>query len=205
MNDRGKTIIGLVGSGFFVALPVLLAGMVLQKFFHLIKGVVHPLMDTFPGAVFREPAARFIVVCVAIVGLLWLVGAVARTGRGKQVGRWIEAGLLNRLPLYTFFRNLASGLAGKEGEGALRPVLVTVNPGMQQLGLIVERHADGNATVFIPSSPNPGSGSVVVVEAALLRELHVPAHRVFQCLSGWGYGAMALKTGAGGEANPGPR
>ena len=173
-------------------LPVLLAGLVLGKIYRALQAVVHPLMDVLPGEVFRDPVIRGFVVIIVIVVLLLLVGLLARTQKGQAIGRRMETLILNRLPFYAMLRNIASGLAGKEDEKSLRSVLVTVEPGLQQLGLLVERHADGSGTVFLPSSPNPGSGTVFIVEAARMQELHVPAHRIFNCLSSWGYGTTAI-------------
>lgn len=104
--------------------------------------------------------------------------------------------MLQRLPFYSVLRNLASGLAGKEDERSLRPVLVTVNPGIQQLGLLIERHPDGSGTIFFPSSPTTGSGTVLVVEAALIREVRTPGHKLFNALGKWGVGTAALLSAA---------
>ena len=192
-NARTSWFVLIVG-GFFVVLPVLLAGLVLEKIYHVLEAVILPLVDALPGEIFHNPVIRGFVIIIAIVALLLLVGLLARTRKGQVIGRWLEARCLNRLPFYAMLRNIASGLAGKEDEKSLRPVIVTVQPGLQQLGLLVERHADGSGTVFFPSSPNPGSGSVLIVEASLIRELHVPAHRIFNCLSSWGYGTTAVLT-----------
>jgi uncharacterized membrane protein len=194
MTGSRKPGISLLISGFLIVLPVLLAGLLLERIFYAVRAVIHPLLDALPGTVFQDPAVRFAVVCVTLAGLLMLVGVLARTRIGQASGRWLETNCLNRLPFYSLLRNLASGLAGKENENSLKPVLVTVNPGMQQMGLLVERLPDGSGAVFIPSSPNPGSGAVFVVEASLIRELNVPAHRTVQCLARWGDGtAKVLK------------
>jgi uncharacterized membrane protein len=192
----------LLISGFLVMLPVLLAGLLLERIFCALRAVIHPLLDTLPGTVFQNPYIRFLVVSLAIAGLFILIGILARTRTGQVTGRWIERNGLCRLPFYSLLRNLAAGLAGKEKGDSLKPVLVTVNPGMQQMGILIERYSDGGGTVFIPSSPNPGSGTVLIVEASLIRELNVPAHRIFQCFTRWGDGTgrvvkMANETAAG--------
>lgn len=192
MQNARKSLLGLIVGGFFVVLPVLLAGFVIEKIYHTLEAVVYPLLESLPGEVFHNPVIRGLVVIIVIVALLLLVGLLARTRKGQAIGRRMETLILNRLPFYAMLRNIASGLAGKEDEKSLRSVLVTVEPGLQQLGLLVERHADGSGTIFFPSSPNPGSGTVLIVEASLIRELHVPAHRIFNCLSQWGYGTTAI-------------
>ncbi len=188
MQNKLKSLLMLLAEGFFIVLPVLLVVFVFKKLYETLKTVILKLVDVLPGKIFSEPAVRVAAVVVVIVVLLMLLGLLTHMRLGRAIGRWIEGAFLRRLPLYSLLRNFAKGLAGKEDEHALKTVLVTVKPGVQQLGLLVERHADGSGTVFLPSSPNPSSGTVQIVEASLIRELHVPAHMLFKCLSRWGDG-----------------
>jgi len=188
MQKIHRSLLLLIAEGFFIALPVLLLGLLLKKLYETLKTFILLLVDALPGKLFHEPIIRGLAVVAGIVVLLMLIGILTHTWMGRAIGRWLEAAFLRRLPFYTLLRNFAMGLAGKEDEQALRTVLVTVKPGVQQLGLLVEHHADGSGTVFLPSSPNPGSGTVLIVEASLIRELHVPAHKLIKCLSRWGDG-----------------
>jgi len=192
MNDLRKSLTGLMVTGLVIVLPAFVAGLALVKMFRSFQHVVHPVLDALPGTVFQHPTVRGLAVALVIIVLLLLVGLLARTRAGRVLGRWLETRALSHLPFYTLLRNLAAGMSGKDDDNAAKPVLVLVNPGLQQMGLLIERHADGNATVFLPSSPNPGSGTILIVEAGLLRELNVPAHKVLTCQSHWGEGAAAL-------------
>ena len=190
-NPRAS-LLALLTSGFFIVLPLLLVGGVVKELFLALQEFMSPLMDALPGTIFRLHPVRLLVVCFSVAALLLVIGLLARTKPGRACGRRLESKLLNRVPFYALLRNQASGLSGKN-EHAWRPVLVTVDiPGLQQLGFILERHADGKATVFLPSSPAAGSGTVVIVEPARMRELHVPGREVLGCLGSWGFGAAAL-------------
>lgn len=196
MTNAKNTVTGLVVGGFFVLLPVLLVGLVMEKVFSILQGVVHPLLDAMPGEVFHNPWLRFVIVLLAVLLVLLFTGLLARTQAGRRGGQRLESLVLRRLPFYSVLRNLASGLAGKDDEGSLRPVLVTVNPGLQQLGLLIERHPEGHGTVFFPSSPTTGTGTVLVVEASLIGELRVPGHKLFNALGKWGLGTAELLSAA---------
>jgi uncharacterized membrane protein len=191
------SLLGLLSGGFFLVLPLLLVGLVFERVFTTLQGLLEPLLSVLPGTVFRRPSVRLLVVGAAVAVLLLLVGWLTHTRIGRAAGRWLESAVLDRVPLYPLMRSLVSGLAGQQDETALRPALITVDaPGLQQLGLIVERHPDGSATVFLPSSPNPSSGTVVVVEPSRIRELDVSTRAVFGCMARWGDGAAAILKGA---------
>lgn len=192
MPNKRASLIEFVITGFFIVLPVLLAVYVGAQFYGALESVIRPLLEKLPGTIFHDPRVRLVVVGLAIVALLMLVGWVARLRVGQTIGRLLEMWVLNRIPFYRLLRNLASGLAGKEEEHSMKTVLVTVDvPGLQQLGLLIERHADGNSTVFLPSSPNPGSGTVVVVEPSRIEDLPMPVRDVFRYMGRWGDGTAA--------------
>lgn len=190
--DDRKSLFNFLVTGFFIVLPLLLAAYVLVQFYGALESVIRPLLEALPGTVFHDPRVRLVVVGLAILVLLMLVGWAARLRVGQTIGRLLEMWVLNRIPFYRLLRNLASGLAGKEEAHSMKTVLVTVDvPGLQQLGLLIERHADGNSTVFLPSSPNPGSGTVVVVDPSRIEDLPMPVHEVFRSMSRWGDGTAA--------------
>lgn len=191
MPERKSTPLRLIGQGFFTLLPILLVLYVLEKIHLTVEPVVLQALDSFPGVLFTNEWVRAILACLAVLAILLLTGWIAQTARGRRLGKLIESRVLTRVPFYPMLRNLSTGLAGRYDEHSLKPVLVTVNPGMQQFGFIMERHPDGACTVFLPSSRNPGSGTVMLIEAALLHELTTPAHLIFKCQTRWGHGAKA--------------
>lgn len=202
MNDERtenrRTLPALVATGFFILLPVLLLVLVLERLFVTLQEKLEPLLGAFPGTVFRNPTVRFGVALLLLLLLLALIGWVAGTRPGQAAGRWLDRRVLGRLPLYALLRSLAAALTGSRSQESLKAVAVTVDiPGLQQLGVIIEKHADGSATVFLPSTPAVGSGTVVVVEASRLRELDVPARKVFGALARWGHGTGALLAAPG--------
>jgi len=182
-----------LSSGFVILLPLLVVGLLVEQIFLALHALLLPLLDAMPGVVFQRTAVRLVAVCLTFVVLLYMVGLLARTRMGRALGGWMEPGLQNHVPLYLVLHNLAAGLVERGEEKTMIPAQITVDsPGLTQLGLIVEQHADGSATVFLPGSPNPSSGTVVVVDAERIRELHVPVPSVFKCVGSWGHGTAAL-------------
>jgi uncharacterized membrane protein len=196
-SGQRESIGGLIARGFLIVFPLVLIGLIVQQLFLAFQSALKPVLDIMPGKVLARPSVRFVAVCLALVLLFLLIGLFARTRFGRALGRKLEPGL-NRLPMYSTLRNFASGLARTEGEKPMKAVLVEVDiPGLSQLGLIVERHADRSATVFLPASPNPASGTVVVVVESRIRELDVPMQAVIRCMGRFGTGTAALLEKAG--------
>jgi uncharacterized membrane protein len=189
----GSSLLALIGRGFVIVLPLLLLGVVISVLYGIIAGWIRPVLDAMPGTVFQNVAARFVAVVGFVVLLILVVGALSRTRLGQSVGRRIEESMLSRLPLYHVLRVMVAGLAGGGDAGAIKPVLVTIDePGLQQFGFLLETHTDGRAVVFLPGSPNFGSGNTVIVIPERVQELHISGHAVLRCLSRWGHGSAAL-------------
>lgn len=193
MTDKRASLSGLIAIGFLILLPVLLLGLILAKLYELLAGWVHLLLDAMPGVIFHSEFIRFLAVVLAIVVLFVTVGVLAETRVGRATGRWLELSLLSRLPFYNTLRVLVAGLAGRKETEAMRPVVVKIDDaGLDQLGFSVETHADGRLTVFLPDTPNPSSGTTVIVPRNRLRDLNVPVGSVLGCLVRWGHGTAKL-------------
>lgn len=197
MKDSPRSSpLALLGRGFVVVLPLLLLGAVIEILFGIVAGWIRPVLAAMPGTVFQNEAVRFVAVVGIVVLTLLLIGVLAGTRLGQSIGRRIELSVLSRLPFYNALRVMVTGLAGRGYAGAMKPVLVTVDdPGLQQFGFLLETHADGRSTVFLPGSPNPGSGNSMIVAPERLQELHTSASSVLRCLGRWGYGSAALLHG----------
>lgn len=192
MNEKRNTVISVLIRGVFVILPVFIVGLAVVKMIQALSSLIQPGLDACPEIIFHTPALRVALGVTLIVSLFLVVGYLSQLSIGKTVGRWIERFFLNRIPLYPLLRRISLGMAGEDHEDAMKPVMVEVNPGIRQLGFVVERHGNGRSTIFLPSSPNTGSGSVMVVESSLVTDVNVPGHKVLSCLHQWGAGISKL-------------
>lgn len=193
MSIVRASLFTVIGRGFVIALPLLLLVAVIKILFGIVAGLILPLLHAMPGVIFQNDTAQYIAVAVALVFLFFLVGALAGTHVGRSAGHWIEASMLRRLPMYDALCALVAGLITPDGSESMKPVLVTVDvPGLQQFGFLLETHPDGRSTIFLPGSPNPGSGTCVIVEPHRVQALHASAPAVFRCLTRWGSGASVL-------------
>jgi uncharacterized membrane protein len=112
----------------------------------------------------------FVAVVVALL-VLYTIGAAASRMVGIKLIALIE-GLIARIPLvdmlYSASKQVVGALQQKPG-GMQRVVLVEFpRPGMKAIGLVTQTFLDAKtgiemAAVFVPTSPNPTSGYLVLV------------------------------------------
>lgn len=60
---------------------------------------------------------------------------------------------------------------------------------------IIEEHADGRYTVFVPWVPTPFAGAVYVLDRARVHPLDVPFTQAIRAVSRWGSGCRELLAG----------
>ena len=57
---------------------------------------------------------------------------------------------------------------------------------------IVERHATGQFTVFVSSSPTPMAGAIYILPPERVHPVAVPLAKAMQCVTKWGVGSGEL-------------
>lgn len=173
--------------GILVVLPAWLAVLLLLKALLQLKIIVAPVSKHLPPGI-GHPVVISLVLMVAVC---FLVGVVIRTTIGRQVKTLVERKVLERVPGYTMLRGVAEQMADLESNHGFKPALIENNDGLAP-GFIVEEHADGRYTVFIPSSPTPASGNILIIAASRVHPIDVPVTAVFGCISKWGAGSAEL-------------
>lgn len=178
--------------GLFVVLPVVVVIGLAVKTVLGVRAVAQSIMEKVAGQ--GSEAAQFpVVFAIAIVVVVsFALGLTMISRRGQAVGGWIERTLLFRMPGYAAVRAIVGGLANAEREGVVRPALMALGEGGECFVAVTEDHGDGRLTIFIPGSPNPGSGSVQIVPKEKVRLLNVRITDIGTALQQWGVGAQKV-------------
>src|SRR5438128_4092607 len=145
----------LVG-GLLVVLPLWVSLLLLFK---AIKGalvLLLPIAKLLPQTVVHDN--------VAALGLLlvicFVVGLLVRTRPGQRLGRWLSQHIFDRIPGFALMRGMTRQLAGDKEEQSFQPALVEIEEALVP-AFIIEKHADGQFTVFVSSSPTPMAGQSI--------------------------------------------
>jgi len=173
--------------GALVVLPVWLTVLLLLKALMHLQVFVAPVSTALPDGVGHP---RILAVLV-LLALCFAVGTLIRTAVGNQIRQAIERSLFERLPGYTTLRNVAQQLGDMENARGFQPALVEIEEALAP-AFIIEEHADGRYTVFVPSAPTPAAGTIYIIARARVHPIDVPVTTVFKCVTRWGTGAGEL-------------
>lgn len=160
--------------GFFAVIPVVLSVLVIQLLYVNIDKRVVRLVDQTIG--FSFPGLGIILSLVA----LYLLGFIASNIVGKKIFGLIEE-ITERLPFikttYQVGKQLADTLSLPGKEVFKRAVLVDyLKPGIWTIGFVTGKIIDRKYNdevllkVFVPTPPNPTSGTMVVVKESETRD-----------------------------------
>lgn len=163
--------------GLVVIAPVGLTVFVLAWVFDLLDSILgDPLQDLLRV---RIPGLGFVLLAVFVL----LVGWVVHQAVGRQLLHWWNQALV-RFPLigrvYNALSQIVQGLLGEQRRIFRRAVLVPYpTEGLWAVGLVTSEDpgalsaalGEPCVNVFVPTTPNPTTGFVLVVPRARLREV----------------------------------
>ena len=193
-----------------VIFPLGFTVWILYVLFHFLDGLLRPVIDPWVG--FRIPGLGLL----AVVVLLYLVGLLAANVLGRQVLRATES-LLLRLPgartVYTASKQIIDTLR-MPSKGSFQRVVMIEYPrrGIWVVAFVTgqaRRAPDGAALVhlFIPTSPNPTSGMMVIVRDTEITETDIGIEEAVRLVVSGGIlgpSSHELPAGSPGQAREPP-
>ena len=189
MADFIKTT--LLG-GFLVLLPIVAVLALIGIAVATVINIVTPIVGKLPIKTVGGLALATILAVFLLLAFCFLAGLFFQMQIGRLAQKWLENFLLQRLPGYVMFKNLTRQLAGQAGI-EFAPALVDLyGSEARVLGLIVEEHADGKFTIFVPISPTATLGQVYLLPHTKVERLQARFVDVVNCLTQWGIESKKL-------------
>jgi len=154
-------------AGILITIPL---GLTIWLFYWIFSGVDGFLQRIAINPIFGRdiPGVGFAITVV----LIYLVGVIASNVLGRRLLRYGES-VLERVPvarhIYTGIRQIVNGFSEPHKTGFMQVVLIEFpRRGTRTLGFITNEESDETGkkliNVFIPTSPNPTSGFLQIVE-----------------------------------------
>jgi uncharacterized membrane protein len=203
MKDRVSHSIGVLKTtaigGIFFLLPLIVVGALIGQTLQIVWVVAQSVHDYLPV---KSPFGYSLLLAAAVLLLLLLcfaAGVAAKRSLGKQFTESIEKYLLMLFPRYAIFKEQLTGnIGGDVLHNRLKPVMVSMPEG-KRLGMEVERSDSADSpekavwvTVFLPGSPDPWSGSVVIVDVNHVQRLEIPFAEAIATAEQLGRGTLRL-------------
>ena len=177
----------LVG-GLLVVLPLWVSLLLLFKATKGAMAMLLPIAKLLPQWVVHEKVTALVLLLL----ICFAVGLFIRTGPGKRIGQWIMQHILDRIPGFAVMRGMTRQLAGEKGEKSFQPALVEIEEALVR-AFIIKKHADGQFTVFVSSSPTPMAGAIYILQPERVHPVDVPLTRAMACVTKWGAGAAEMR------------
>ena len=193
MKFLKTTILG----GLFILLPLMLLWIGLKEIAGVLEAMAAPIADLlpFPPGTFDNLSAPGVVATFLIVGTSFILGVLARISWIRSAGRRFERSVLNKIPMYRMLKIISSTLIDTTSTD-VDPALLADGSGGGDPCYVIERHADGRATVLLPWSPASFAGSIKVVQQSDLETLSCSLDEYSRSLSHIGVGVeecLAMK------------
>ena len=174
-------------SGLLVLIPLAVTWVVIRWILLFAAARIRPLVRYFvvrgePDNTLLITVAVYVCAVTGILLMLYLIGWITSRVFGKRLLRLGEA-LLERIPLvksiYSGTKNIVE-MVSKQDRSAFKQALLIdfPNPGTKSIAFLTStiRDVTGKTycTVFMPTTPNPTSGYLLVVPADEVQIMDLP-------------------------------
>ncbi len=184
--------------GLYILLPVTLLWIGLKEIGGLLVAMATPIADMFPSTYFDHLKWPGIVAIALLAAASLGVGLLARIKPIAYLANLLEERILARVPMYRMLKIISGSLVMSGSEGVV-PALITDKEGGGDPCYIMERHANGLATVLLPWSPASFAGGIKVVPASKLQTLDCSLDEFSRSISFMGVGVEDCLSTTGGN------
>lgn len=183
----------LVG-GLLVVLPIWVSLLLLIKAIKSALAALLPIARLLPQWVIHEKVTALILLLL----ICFVVGLLVRTSAGQRFGQWMGDNIWGRIPGFSLVRGMTRQLAGEKGEESFKPALVEIEEALVP-AFIIEKHPDGQFTIFVSSSPTPMAGAIYILPPERVHPVDVPLRKAMLCVTKWGTGAAEMRAALGNK------
>ena len=187
MNFLNKTIKG----GIFFIVPITLLVILFGKVFQVLKPIAQRISGVIDQGQERVFDLSYIITIVLLFLICFIFGLAAASAFGKAFVRWIEDNILVIVPGYQLIKNAGQAAIGLDDTKNFPVVLVPVDGWM--IAFLIESISNDELVVFVPGSPNPWSGNVLIFNKSEIKETSMTQKEALGFLKQTGMGLQDLK------------
>jgi len=194
-----STLIG----GIFVILPSAIFIFVLSWIFELVRNLIHPLTKILMTQSPLQGIVADALVIILLIIACFVVGAIVRTRIGKWLYSYVESRILLRFPGYSLIKETVSQFLGNKKSPFSSVALARIFQNNTLVSsFITDEHADGSYTVFVPTGPNPTSGSIYHLQREYVHPVDISVEDAMRSIISCGAGSSRLIEKYAGVTHP---
>ena len=180
----------IIGGLFFLA-PLVILSIIIVKAFEVVNRLTAPLVKPFADARIGGELLQNIVDVIVLLLVCLLAGLFASTKFARRIITYLERHILQYIPGYLLFKNMAENTAGIAIHEDMKVALIRTDAGWQ-LAFLIEKINDSLFVVFAPDAPSGLSGTVIYAEKEHIRFLEITTKEARQSIHKFGIGSAAL-------------
>lgn len=180
--------------GVLFLLPLIVLGALIGQLVPIVWTIADFLSDLIPVPI-QTPTGITLLLCASVLVLLSLcfaAGIIARRSFGKRISATFEKNLTMLFPRYAVLKDQIAGtLGGDKDHPTMKPVLARLIDSFQ-VAFEVDRSEQGFVTLFLPGSPDPWAGRLVIVEVDRIQALDLNFAETVSIFEKMGRDSMGL-------------
>jgi uncharacterized membrane protein len=180
-----------IAGGFLFLVPLGLTVLLVREVLQFARKLFAPIARLLPAEHVAGIAVVDLLTVVVIVAVCFVAGLFAQTRMGRAFGDRLERAVLGRIPGFTFLKSITRDMVGLGTGTEVAAALARIEEAWVP-SFVMEQHASGLFTVFVPSAPAPTAGSIYYLTADRVKLLDVPTSAVVACIMRLGVGSREL-------------
>jgi uncharacterized membrane protein len=159
--------------GLIFLLPLAAIGGLLGYVYNVVLVIYEPLKEYLPGSSIGATSLLFLIAVGILVILCFCCGLAARRAIARKFSQAVEKHLVMVFPKYAIYKDILAGNIGGDSHApSLTPVTIQFDDSIR-IGFEAGRTEQGLVIVYLPGSPDPWLGSVVLVQPGRILPLDV--------------------------------
>ncbi len=161
------TVIG----GIIFLVPIVVFVAVIGKGLEFTSKLAQPLVDSIAVESTGDLLFVHLLAVAMLILICFVAGLLGRTAVAKKLIDVLEGNVLSKIPAYALMKTKTQSMLSADDIEDMAPVVVRFDDSWQ-IAFEIERIESKNCVaVFLPSAPDPWSGSVCVVTADRVKPL----------------------------------
>lgn len=184
----------IVKEGFILFLPIGIAFFIFKFIFDTLDGIPQPIIE----AIFDRPITGLGFLIILVLSLL--LGLLTASVVGASTYGKMEV-YIARIPffgpVYGVAKQVVASATGGGEDGAFNHVVAVEYPsvGIHSIGFLTKRLSDDRVMIYIPSTPMPNTGVLIVVSTEKVVELEMTVGDAMRLITSAGVVSGDIKIG----------